>query len=217
MLVVLAHIVLVNIERVYLAMKHLILYAHPNPASFAHAILETLQNAYSQAGHDVVIRDLYALNFDPVLISRDFEVTRAGTVPADIATEQAHVAWADAITVIYPVWWGGFPAILKGWVDRVLLYGFAFRYGENGVEGLLKGKRVILVANHGNPYDFYAQSGMHAAMKQIADAGIFGFCGMEVLEQVYFGEVPSVDDVTRKGYLAQIEEKAGKCFAPTPV
>ncbi len=198
-------------------MNHLIIYAHPNPASFAHAILETLRDEYVQGGHAVVVRDLYALGFDPVLGERDYAAMKAGALLADVVTEQQHIAWADAITVIYPIWWASFPAILKGWIDRVLTYDFAFRYGENGVDGLLKGKRVLLVANHGNPFDYYAQTGMHAAMKQSADAGVFGFCGMDVLEHVFFGGVPTVDDATRKGYLTQVQATARRYFAPAQV
>jgi NAD(P)H dehydrogenase (quinone) len=194
--------------------KHLIVYAHPNPASFAHAILETVTTTLAGAGHEVVVRDLYALDFEPVLKGSDFQAMKAGALPADIVAEQQHVRWADAITVIYPVWWTGLPAILKGWVDRVFLYGFAYQYGPNGVEGLLSDKKVLIVSNHGTPSDIYAQNGMHAAMKQTSDTGIFRFCGMEVFDHHFFGAVPSVDDAARKGYLAQVEASVRTHFSP---
>lgn len=196
-------------------MNHLIVYAHPNPASLSHALLETLQAAYEAQGHTVRVRDLYALGFDPVLKGRDFEAMQAGAPLADVATEQGHITWADAVTVIYPVWWTGLPAILKGWVDRVLTHGYAFRYDAQGVQGLLKGKKAFLVSCHGTPAEYYAE--MQAAMKQTSDTGIFAFCGFEVTEHLFFGAVPMVDDATRKGYLAQAREAAARHFAPASV
>ena len=196
-------------------MNHLIVYAHPNPASFSHALLDTLKAAYEQAGHAVVVRDLYALGFDPVLKGADFQAFKAGSPPADIAAEQAHVAWADVITVIHPVWWTGLPAILKGWVDRVLSFGFAFTYGEGGPEGLLTGKQALLVSCHGTPSEYYT-NGMHHALRQTSDVGIFAFCGLEVVDHLFFGAVPSVDDATRKGYLAEAHAAAERHFGPVP-
>lgn len=193
-------------------MKHLILYAHPNPASLSHAMKETLAEAYKAQGGEVVVRDLYAMDFQPVLKGSDFVAMKAGSLPADILEEQGHVAWADAITVVAPVWWTGLPAILKGYVDRVFLYGFAYQYGAEGVEGLLKGRKVLLVSNHGTPSDIYASIGMHDSLRQTQDAGIFAFCGMEVVEHLFFGAVPSVDEATRKGYLDQVREAATKHF-----
>ncbi|MEB3223131.1 MAG: NAD(P)H-dependent oxidoreductase [Candidatus Sericytochromatia bacterium] len=191
-------------------MNQLIVYAHPNPASFSKALCDGIAETYRAQGHAVVVRDLYDLGFDPVLKGADFAAMKAGELPADITTEQGHVTWADAITVIYPVWWTGLPAILKGWVDRVFLYGFAYAYGEGGIQPLLKGKKALLVSCHGTPTEYYA--GMQAAMKQTSDAGIFEFCGFEVVDHLFFGAVPSVDDATRQGYLAQAREAAGRHF-----
>ena len=198
-------------------MKQLIVYAHPNPASFAHAILETLEETYKAQGHEVVVRDLYALGFDPVLTGNDFAAMKAGALPEDIQTEQAHITWADCITVVHPVWWGGLPAILKGYFDRLLLPGFAYSYGPEGIVGLLKGKKVIVVANHGNPAEYYEASQMYASMRRVEDGGIYEFCGLEVLEHIYNPSVPMVDDATRKGYLEAVKAKVLKHFAAAAV
>ncbi|MBM4360725.1 MAG: NAD(P)H-dependent oxidoreductase [Deltaproteobacteria bacterium] len=194
-------------------MKHLIVYAHPNPASFSHAVVDTLEATYRAQGGEVVVRDLYALGFDPVLKGSDFVAMKAGNLPADIVAEQDHIRWADAVTVVYPVWWTGLPAILKGYIDRVFLYGFAYAYGPNGAEGLLKGKKVLCVSSHGHPDDVYEANGMRAAMRQTSDVGIFAFSGMDVVEHVFFGAVPSVDDATRKGYLDTVKAAVAKHFA----
>lgn len=122
-------------------MKHVIVYAHPNTESFNHAILETVKKELEEKGHEVRVRDLYELNFNPVLGASDFISFSQGNTPADIKEEQEHISWADSITFIYPVWWAGLPAILKGYVDRVFSHGFAYAYGENGIEKLLSGKK----------------------------------------------------------------------------
>jgi NAD(P)H dehydrogenase (quinone) len=192
--------------------KHLVIYAHPNPASLSNAMKDVLVETYKAQGSEVVVRDLYAMDFQPVLKGSDFVAMKAGSLPEDIVTEQVHFTWADAITVVAPVWWTGLPAILKGYIDRVFLYGFAYQYGANGAEGLLKGKKVMLVSNHGTPEDIYAANGMHGALNQTQDTGIFGFCGMDVVQHLYFGAVPSVDDATRKGYLDDVRAAAAKHF-----
>jgi len=193
-------------------LRHLIIYAHPNPASFSHAIKETLVEAYQAAGSEVVVRDLYALGFDAILKGSDFEGMKAGNLPADIAEEQGHIQAADVITVVAPVWWASYPAIFKGYIDRVFLPGFAYQYGANGAEGLLTGKKVLLISCHGHPNEVYDATGMHGSINQTQDDGIYRFCGMDVLPHVYFGGVPMTDDATRKGYLEQVKETAARHF-----
>ncbi|OEH91362.1 NAD(P)H-dependent oxidoreductase [Bacillus solimangrovi] len=194
-------------------MKHLVLYAHPNPASFNHAILETTVKTLEGKGHEVVVRDLYDLNFAPVLNGSDFEAFQSGQIPADIKTEQDFVTDADVITMIYPVWWTGLPAILKGYIDRVFSYGFAYSYAEDGsINQLLKGKKGVIINTHGTPKDIYDSMGMTDALQKTSATGIFGFVGMEPLEYMAFGAVPLVDDATRKTMLTQIEDKLNSIF-----
>ena len=114
-------------------MKHLIIYTHPNPASFNHAIKETLARVLKEKGHEVRVRDLYALGFDPVLKASDFETFLAGKVPVDIAVEQEHIRWAEQLTFLYPIWWGRMPSIAGGYIDRVLSKGFAYDYTVTGL------------------------------------------------------------------------------------
>lgn len=186
-------------------MKHLVVYAHPNPASFNHGILETVTQTLQKAGHEVRVRDLYTLNFQPVLSGVDFGAYQQGTVPADVKVEQEHITWADAVTFVYPVWWAGLPAILKGYVDRVFTHGFAYSVTSQGMAKLLTGKKGYLIATQGNPKEYYDAIGMTTAMEKTTDTGIFDFSGIETVEQIFFPSVPSVDDATRKGYLEQVK------------
>ena len=104
-------------------MNHLIVVAHPNSDSFNHAIVQTTVHALKAKGHETVVRDLYTLQFEPVLSLEDFNSLRAGQIPDDIKAEQGFITSADVITFIYPIWWTGLPGILKGYVrSRLLLW-----------------------------------------------------------------------------------------------
>ncbi|UHA73990.1 NAD(P)H-dependent oxidoreductase [Paenibacillus sp. 481] len=186
-------------------MKNLVLYAHPNPQSFNHAILETVTNKLKANGHEVEVRDLYAMNYNPVLTGNDFEGYASGNLPEDIATEQKWVTWADHIIVIYPVWWTGLPAILKGYFDRVFSHGFAYRYTATGIDKLLSGRSATLFTTQGNAAELYELNGTTKAMQLTSDVGIFEFVGMNVLDHRFYAAVPLVDDAARKEMLKDVE------------
>lgn len=108
-------------------MKALIVYCHPSPASFNHAVLETVLSALRQQGIEHRTIDLYAEQFDPRLSIEDwneYEDTRVNT--SRIAQHVESLRWCDSLIFIYPTWWFGQPAMLKGWLDRVLVPGVAF-------------------------------------------------------------------------------------------
>lgn len=190
-------------------MTHLILFAHPKIESFNHAILQTLTSTLEERGDSVIVRDLYALDFAPVLTQKDMEALRKGQTPEDIAQEQRYITQADTLIFVYPLWWTGLPAILKGYVDRVFSYGFAYRYNQAGeIEGLLKGKKGFLVTTHGTPNAHYDSTGMTQALKETTDSGIFNFCGITEVNHLFFGAVPSVDDKARHEMLAKVRESA---------
>lgn len=181
-------------------MNHLIIYANYNDGSFNHAVRDNLESTYRSLGHQVTVRDLYAMQFNPVLTSDDFEKLRAGHLSDEIIEEQRYIADADVLTFVYPVWWTGMPAILKGYIDRVFLYGFAYKRGPNGIEGMLQGKKVLLFSSTGNPKKDY-EGGMYDAMNLTSNSGIFEYCGMTVLDHVYFPSVLSVPEEVRTQYI----------------
>ena len=186
-------------------MKYLVVYAHPNPKSFNHAVLELVQNRLKKAGKDFAVRDLYNLKFNPVLAGADFMAFKQGKPPADIAEEQKLIREADIIIFIYPIWWFGLPAILKGYIDRVFSYGFAYQVTDKGAEGLLKGKQVIILNTTGGLEENYQKFGFQNALKTTTEAGIFEFCGMKVIGHKYCFAVPTVTDGDRKKMLADLE------------
>ncbi|KHD34628.1 NAD(P)H dehydrogenase [Clostridium acetobutylicum] len=187
-------------------MNNLIVFAHPNPNSFGKGILDEVVKASEESGAAVRIRDLYQLGFDPILKPADFETFQRGEVPQDIKDEQENIKWANMITFIYPVWWAGLPAMLKGYVDRVYSYGFAYEYVDGQPRGLLTGKKALIFCTTGTPSDVYGANGMHNSMKQTTDEGIFKFCGIEEVRHNFFGAVPHVSDEIRKDYLRAASE-----------
>ncbi len=187
-------------------MKYLIVYAHPNPKSFCAGIKERVESTIKSKGDEAVVRDLYAMNFNPVLSGADLLSFKNGGLAEDIKTEQDNIKAADIIVFIYPVWWTGLPAIMKGYVDRVISYGFAYRYNESGVEGLLADKKVVLFSTNGTPQDVYEKSGMFDSLNQTSDDGIFRFCGIQVLGHHYFSGPGSVDDSARQEMLNKVEQ-----------
>jgi NAD(P)H dehydrogenase (quinone) len=185
-------------------MRYLIVYAHPNPASFNHAVLEEISDELVRNGKDVHIRDLYALGFNPVMSANDLAGIREGTVAADVRAEQEQIAVADVVVMIYPLWWSAMPAMLKGYIDRVFSDGFAYRITDDGIEGLMKGKKAFLVTTTGASKDDYETSGFFKSMGQVTDMGILGSCGFEVLEHRYLSSVPYITDGERKQMLRDL-------------
>lgn len=186
-------------------MNHLVVFAHPNQKSFGKGMVDAIVKASEEKGVNVTVRDLYEINFDPVLKPADFEAFQNGKIPEDIAKEQEHIKWADVITFVYPIWWATVPAIMKGYVDRVFSYGFAYEYVDGAPNGLLKGKKALLFSTSGTPNEIYAEIGMHDSMKQATDKGIFNFIGIEDVKHTFFGAVPHVTDEIRQGYLKEVE------------
>lgn len=187
-------------------MKHLIVYAHPRKESFNHAILETAVKGLEQNNHEVVVRDLYALNFHAVVSSSEI----LGGISEDIEREQNYLKWADVVTFIYPIWWTGLPAILKGYIERVFTYGFAYKYVNGEQMGLLKGKKAVIIHTQGKSNEEYAASGLDQALRLTSDTGIFEYCGFEVMYHLVFDAVPRSDESTRRAWLAQIADMASK-------
>lgn len=187
-------------------MNHLILYAHPNPGSFCAGIRDAVLDAAAQAGHQVKLRDLYALGWDPILSGQDIVSMRAKQTPPDIAEEQSHLAWADLVTFIYPVWWSGMPAILKGYIDRCFSNGFAFRAGPEGIEKLLTGKRAVVFHTMGSSAESYRKSGLDDSLDTAMTAGMMKFVGIEVVQDIRFVNVPKSTDDERAAMLEQVRD-----------
>jgi len=186
-------------------MKYLIIYAHPNPKSFNHAIKEQVEAALKKKEKHYSVRDLYQLKWNPVLGGADLKVSEPKKIPADIQKEQQCIREADVLIVIHPIWWFGMPAVLKGYIDRVFSAGFAYEYGPEGIRGLLSGKKVVVINTTGGTEEDYLKFGFKDALIKVFKDGIYGFCAMKVLRHVFFFAVPSVANEARKKMLVEID------------
>ncbi len=182
-------------------MNVLVVYAHPNPESFNHAILKRFTDGLRSKNHTVEILDLYAEGFDPLLSAADLTSLQAGKTPADIQSQQAKVAWAEGLVFIFPIWWSSMPALLKGWIDRVFSLGFAYAFAEDGPKGLLKQQKALLITTSGGDQAFFDHSGIQKAIQMTIDLGIFGFTGIPKIQHEFFYNVVQIDPAARESYL----------------
>ncbi len=166
-------------------MHWLIVLAHPDPDSLTHAVARAFADGLSQGDPDATFEfaDLAAEGFDPRFTANDQAVALRRAAPgADVRAEQDRLERADALVLVYPVFWWSFPALLKGWIDRVLTNGWAY----DEVDGQPLRKRlqhlpVHLVALGGADLRTYARHGYFGAMKTQIDHGIFDYCGARVV------------------------------------
>lgn len=189
-------------------MNILLVYAHPEPRSLNGALRDFAVQRLESAGHRVRLSDLYAMKWKSTLDADDmsdrpagerFDASldskrafESGTQSADIADEQEKLLWADALILQFPLWWFSMPAILKGWVDRVYAYGFAYgvgehsdtRWGDRYGAGTLAGKRAMLVVTAGGWETHYGPRGINGPIDDILfpiHHGILYYPGFDVL------------------------------------
>ncbi|CAD0220969.1 NAD(P)H-dependent oxidoreductase [Chryseobacterium sp. JV274] len=167
-------------------MRHLIIYAHPNENSLNHNLLNTVVEILQSRNEEFIVRDLYTIGFDPVLSLSDMQGQRMGKISDDIRIEQEYISWAEQITFIYPIWWTGLPAMMKGYIDRVFSYDFAYRYDHGIQKGLLTGKKTVIINTHGKSHEEYEKTDMDKALALTSDNGIFIYSGLEIIRHLFF-------------------------------
>lgn len=182
-------------------MRVLIVHAHHEPTSFNGAMTREAVTALTDAGHEVIVSDLHAMNFDPVSDRRNFTTVADGIVlkqqaeeshasanngyAPELQAEMDKVAWCDVMIFQFPIWWLGLPAILKGWVDRVFAVGRAYGGGRWFDGGVFAGKRAMCSVTVGGPAPVYSEIGVYAPISDVLfpiHRGIFAFCGFTVIE-----------------------------------
>ncbi|HOZ30830.1 MAG TPA: NAD(P)H-dependent oxidoreductase [Bacteroidales bacterium] len=190
-------------------MRALIVYANYKEPSFTSSIRDVLAETFHNNGHEVVTRNLYEIKFNPVLSKRDLESIAIEVVPVDIMNEQKFIQWADLICFVYPVWWSGMPAILKGYIERVFVMGYAFEFRGNDVIPLLNNKKVAIF-NTTSPKNVYQSEESFKALNIITKDCIFGFCGMNVVEHKYFKALPDAKEKEKAVIFNKLKDIATK-------
>ncbi|MAT05444.1 MAG: NAD(P)H dehydrogenase [Acidimicrobiaceae bacterium] len=134
-------------------MRVLVVHAHPDPESFMAAARDRAVDALGAAGHDVRATDLYADGFDPTMSADERRTHHVPGVVPELQRYADDLRWAEALVLVYPTWWSGFPAMLKGWVDRVWVAGVAWDLpeGANRLRPRLSNiRRIVAVTSHGS-------------------------------------------------------------------
>ena len=164
-------------------MHVLTVFDHPQRQNFPGAVLDTFVEGIVQAGHTAEVADLHAEGFDPRFIAADHAHFWGGPRPDDSTREAERVDAADALALVFPVYWWSFPAMLKGWIDRVFTAGWAYSVdAESTSRGHLSDKPVMLIGTGGTRPTTYAKYGYGDALRTQIEIGIFGFCGMTDIE-----------------------------------
>jgi NAD(P)H dehydrogenase (quinone) len=205
-------------------MRVLIVYAHPEPTSFTAALKDTALRALSAAGHDVEVSDLYAEGFNPVAGRHDFiaaadsarfhyqseqlHASRTGGFAADLVREQERLMRADLFVLAFPLWWGGVPAIVKGWFDRVCAYGVAYADGKRFEEGYFVGRRALLAITTGGTPERFSEGGSYGPIQDVlypVRRCMLEYLGLDVMDPFVAYAAPRVDATTRAKYLRDWE------------
>ncbi len=185
-----------------------VILAHPNPQSFNHAIAQTVLAELTRNGHQIRFHDLYAEAFDPLLFTDEF--LKGAALPQEIALHCQEIANADGIIIIHPNWWGQPPAILKGWIDRVIRPGVAYQFlegdqGEGVPEGLLKAKSA-LVFNTSNTTAEREMRVFGDPLETLWKNCIFGLCGVEAIYREMFSVVVTSTLEQRQAWLERVRD-----------
>ncbi|RAK62873.1 NAD(P)H-dependent oxidoreductase [Phenylobacterium kunshanense] len=192
-------------------MKHAVVLAHPAAGSLNAAIARAYAETVQARGHAVVVRDLYALGFDPCLKAEEIPGPGEPRFGPDVVAERAELADAEVFVFVYPIWFNGPPAILKGYVDRVFGMGFGFRPAFGGTEPALSGRRLISFTTSGAPDAWMNQTGALEGLRRLFDAHLAGTTGLTVADHVHFGGM--VSGITEEAFEEVIEavrRKAGE-------
>ena len=193
-------------------MKVLLVVAHPNTGkSFNHAIAQTAANALEKLGHEVLWCDLYADRFDPVLPLGEEKLPES-ELPPDIQKKMQQVRDADGIIFVHPNWWGSCPAILRGWLDRVIRVGLGYRFSAEGAVPLLTDKTVQVFSTSNTPRDV-EQSVYGDPLENYWKNVVFGLCGNKSFERRNFESIIMSTHEERLAWLAEVRETIQRRFA----
>ena len=195
-------------------MNVIVIVAHPNKASFNHAIALTCSKKLSDNGHEVIAHDLYAEHFDPILSFDEFPKNAA--LPPEVQLHCDEVSQADGIIIVHPNWWGQPPAILTGWVDRVIRPGVAYEFlegdtGEGVPRGLLKAHSAI-VFNTSNTETTREKTVFGDPLQLIWENCVFGLCGVPKFYRRLFNIVVTSTEAQRKAWLSEVVATVNRFF-----
>ena len=191
-----------------------VILGHPDPGSFNHAIAETVVQMLCENGHTVWFHDLYAERFDPLLFHDEFP--KGAALPPMVQQHCDEIAAADGIVIVHPNWWGQPPAILKGWVDRVIRPGVAYEFlegdgGEGVPVGLLRAK-VALVFNTANTPEVRENEVFGDPLQLLWKNCIFDLCGVPTFYRKMYRVIVTSTAAERRAWLDEVRVTVATYF-----
>lgn len=201
-------------------MKVLIVHAHPEPQSFTAALRDQATATLQAQGHEVQVSDLYAMNWNPVASASDFTSrenpdylvyaleqrlgVKSQSIAADIQQELDKLLWADLLILNFPIFWFSAPAMLKGWIDRVLVSGVCYGGKRFYDQGGLAGKKALVTVTLGGREHMFGEGAIHGPLEDMLRPilrGTLAYVGFEVLEPFVAWHVPYISDEARQAFL----------------
>ena len=201
-------------------MKVLIVHAHPEPQSFTAALRDQAIATLEGQGHEVQVSDLYAMNWNPVASAADFSSrenpdylvyaleqrlgVKKQSIVADIQGELDKLLWADLLILNFPIFWFSAPAMLKGWIDRVLVSGVCYGGKRFYDQGGLAGKRALVTVTLGGREHMFGEGAIHGPLEGMLRPilrGTLAYVGYDVLAPFVAWHVPYISDEARQAFL----------------
>jgi len=198
-------------------MKHAIILAHPSRKSLNAAIAQTYGEAVERLGDEVIVRDLYAMRFNPCLRAAEIPGPKAPVFGVEVRRERALLSDVDVFAFVYPLWFNAPPAILKGYVDRVFSMGFGFQPDFGGTRPALTGRKLISFTTSGAPDAWVRDTGALSALMRLFDSHLGGTCGLTVVDHAHFGGM--VTGITEEAFaevMAKVRTTATAHFRAHP-
>ncbi|MBT3310556.1 MAG: NAD(P)H-dependent oxidoreductase [Desulfobacterales bacterium] len=200
-------------------MRISVILAHPDKESFNHAIAKTVIEQLSINNHDINFHDLYEEMFDPILPAD--EIPDNAILTGTIKTHCDEISSADGIVVVHPNWWGQPPAILKGWIDRVIRPGVAYRFmeGDNGEgvpAGLLKAEKAVIL-NTSNTDSKREISEFGDPLQLLWENCIFNLCGVKNFYRKMFTIIVTSTHKQRAEWLSEVQNIIDKSFPSSSI
>lgn len=207
-------------------MKVLIIHAHPEPQSFTAALRDRAVATLQGQGHEVQVSDLYAMQWNPVASAADFSTrenpdylvyaleqrlgVKKQSIAADIQAELDKVLWADLLILNFPIFWFSAPAMLKGWIDRVLVSGVCYGGKRFYDQGGLAGKRALVTVTLGGREHMFGEGAIHGPLEDMLRPilrGTLAYVGCEVLAPFVAWHVPYISNEARQAFLVGYEQR----------
>jgi len=170
--------------------RHLVVLGHPAPRSFNRTVAETYCETVCACGHQAELRDLYAIGFDPLLKADERRATPSFEPAPDVAAELELLRASEVVALVYPIWFGMPPAIIKGYVDRVLGAGFAARNVRHGASHpILQGKHLMILSSSASTRAWLEEQGQWVSLRQAFDTYLTMIFALESHHHLHFDSI----------------------------